>query len=62
MFTLYRIGFCSVSKVVPVQCEQELMFCCPGGVTCQNFDRDAHPIFFGLEIWPNPIFLGWQFF
>ena len=28
MFTLYRIGFCSVSKVVPVQCEHELMFCC----------------------------------
>ena len=27
MFTLYRIGFCSVSKVAPVQCEQELMFC-----------------------------------
>ena len=28
MFTLYRLGFCSVSKVAPVQCEQELMFCC----------------------------------
>ena len=28
MFTLYRIGFCSVSKVAPVQCEQELIFCC----------------------------------
>ena len=28
MFTLYRIGFCSVSKVAPVRCEQELMFCC----------------------------------
>ena len=28
MFTLYRIGFCSVSKVASVQCEQELMFCC----------------------------------
>ena len=27
MFTLYRIGFCSVSKVAPIQCEQELMFC-----------------------------------
>ena len=27
MFTLYRIGFCSVAKVAPVQCEQELMFC-----------------------------------
>ena len=28
MFTLYWIGFCSVSKVAPAQCEQELMFCC----------------------------------
>ena len=28
MFTLYRTGFCSVSKIAPVQCEQELMFCC----------------------------------
>ena len=27
VFTLYWIGFCSISKVVPVQCEQEL-FCC----------------------------------
>ena len=23
MFTLYRIGFCSVSKVAPAPCEQE---------------------------------------
>ena len=28
MFTLYRIGFCSVAKVAPIQCEQELMPCC----------------------------------
>ena len=28
MFTLFRIGFCSVSKVALVQCERELMFCC----------------------------------
>ena len=27
MFTMYQIGFCSVSKVAPIQCEQELMFC-----------------------------------
>ena len=27
-----------------------------------NFDRDARPIFLGFEIWPNPIFLGWQTF
>ena len=32
------------------------------GGTCQNFDRDARPIFLGFEIWPNPIFLGWQIF
>ena len=32
------------------------------GGTCQNFDRDARPIFFRFEIWPNPIFLGWQIF
>ena len=28
MFELHQIGFCSVSKVVPIQCEQELMLCC----------------------------------
>ena len=28
MFTLYRIGFCSVSKVAPIHCKQELMFSC----------------------------------
>ena len=27
MFTLYQIGFCSVSNVALVQCEQELMLC-----------------------------------
>ena len=32
----------------------------PGGF-CQNFDRDAH-LLFGFEIWPDPIFLGWQIF
>ena len=26
MFTLYQIGFCSVSSVAPVQCEQQLVF------------------------------------
>ena len=33
----------------------------PGG-TCQNFDRDAHLIFFGFEIWSKPTFLGWPIF
>ena len=28
IFTLYRIGFCSIAKVAPVQCEQELMLFC----------------------------------
>ena len=28
MFTLYRIGFCSVSKVALIQCGQELTSCC----------------------------------
>ena len=32
------------------------------GGTCQNFDRNARPIFSEFEIWPNPIFLGWQIF
>ena len=27
MFTLYWIGFCSMSKVAPIQCEQKFMFC-----------------------------------
>ena len=27
MFTLYRIGFCSILKVALIQCEQEFMFC-----------------------------------
>ena len=30
MFTLYRIGFCSVAKVAPVQCEQALLMFCYG--------------------------------
>ena len=34
-FTLYQIGCCSISKVAPVQCEQELMFCC-GAENCSE--------------------------
>ena len=37
MFTLYQIGFCSVSKVAPVQCEQELIFCCGAGIVPKRF-------------------------
>ena len=41
MFTLYLTGFCSISKVAPVQCEQELIFCCvaeivPNGSHCEQ--------------------------
>ena len=41
MFTLYRIGFCSVSKVAPIQCEQELMFCC-GAETVPKHSQCEH--------------------
>ena len=37
MFTLYRIGFCSVVKVAPVQCEQELIFCCGAEIVPKAF-------------------------
>ena len=33
-----------------------------GGGTCQNFDRDARPIFLDLKFGPIPIFLRWQIF
>ena len=46
MFTLCRVGFCSVSGVAPVQCERELMFCCgaeivPGRSRC---GRGPYPL------------------
>ena len=37
MCTLYRIVFCSVSKVAPVQCEQELIFCCGAEIVLKRF-------------------------
>ena len=43
MFTLYRIGFCSVSKVAPVQCEQELMFCCSAEVVPKRSQCEQKP-------------------
>ena len=43
MFTLYRIGFCSVSKVAPVQCEQELMFCCGAGIVPKRSQCEQKP-------------------
>ena len=43
MFTLYRIGFCSASKVAPVQCEQELMFCCGAEIVPKRSQREQKP-------------------
>ena len=43
MFTLYRIGFCSVSKVAPVQCEQELMFCCGAEIDPKRSQCEQKP-------------------
>ena len=43
MFTLYRIGFCSVSKVAPVQCEQEFMFCCGAEIAPKRSQCEQKP-------------------
>ena len=43
MFTLYRIGFCSVSKVAPVQCEQELMSCCGAEIVPKRSHCEQKP-------------------
>ena len=43
MFTLYMIGFCSVSKVAPVQCEQELIFCCVAEIVPKRFQCEQKP-------------------
>ena len=43
MFTLYRIGFSSVSKVAPVQCEQELMFCCGAEIVPKRSQCEQKP-------------------
>ena len=43
MFTLYRIGFCSVSKVAPVQCEQELMSCCGAEIVLKRSQCEQKP-------------------
>ena len=37
MFTLYRIGFCSVSKVAPVQCEHSLSLEEKGPIIWQSY-------------------------
>ena len=43
MFTLYRIGFCSVPKVAPVQCEQELIFCCGAEIVPKRSQCEQKP-------------------
>ena len=43
MFTLYRIGFCSVSKAAPVQCEPELMFCCAAEIVPKRSQSQQKP-------------------
>ena len=53
MFTLYRIGFCFVSKVAPVQCKQELMLCCGAEIVpkCSQCEQSPirHTICFDFE-------------
>ena len=43
MFTLYRIGFCSISKVAQVQYEQELMFCCGAEIVPKRSQYEQEP-------------------
>ena len=43
MFTLYRIGFCSVAKVAPIQCEQELMSCCGAKIVPKRSQCEHKP-------------------
>ena len=45
VFTLYRIGFCSVAKVAPIQCEQELMSCCGAQIVpkCSQCEHKSYP-------------------
>ena len=43
MFTLYRIGFFSVAKAAPVQCEQELMFCCGAEIVPKRSQCEQKP-------------------
>ena len=43
MFTLYWIGFCSISEVAPIQCEQELMFCCGAEIVPKRSQCEHKP-------------------
>ena len=58
MFTLYRIGFCSVSKVALVQSEQELIFCCraeivPKRSQCEQKPYPSYNLQRSLLIWKD---------
>ena len=43
MFTLYGIGFCSISKVASVQCEQEYTFCCGAEIVLKHSQCEQKP-------------------
>ena len=43
MFTLYWIGFCSISKVAPVQCQQEQMFGCGAEIVRKRSQSEQKP-------------------
>ena len=43
MFTLYRIGFFSVAKVAPIQCEQKLMSCCGAQIVLKRSQCEHKP-------------------
>ena len=43
MFSLYRTGFCSISKVAPAQCEQELIFCCVAKIVPKRSQCEQKP-------------------
>ena len=43
MFTLYWIGFCSVSKVALIQCEQELILCSGAEIVSKRSQCEHKP-------------------
>ena len=42
-FTLYRVGFCSIPEVAPVQCEQEIMLCCGAEIVLKRSQCEQKP-------------------
>ena len=43
VLTLYPAGFCSISKVALVQCEQEFMFCCSAAIVLKRSQCEQKP-------------------